>query len=230
MNQRVPRSSPWGKVDHCKPLCEGAFGVSTASHGGVMVEAGRAREILSARALEHSFTEGGYVCFEEDCAAPVALRELMDRGLYKAPVNEYWKPGEYERVIDSSIQRWYPDYWAAREAGETREPAGEAKRGESGSRFSVLPERCFGVDPDTGAMAIITRGIPGVTLAGTIPIGATVREGVNALNHALDVTPAQAAAMLAGALYGWDMPEADPRNYDRSGRAIRPRVQADRER
>ena len=42
------------------------------------------------------FMERGYLCFEEDCAAPVALRELMDRGLYQAPVNEYFAPGEYE--------------------------------------------------------------------------------------------------------------------------------------
>ena len=38
------------------------------------------------------FMERGYLCFEEDCAAPVALRELMDRGLYQAPVNEYFCP------------------------------------------------------------------------------------------------------------------------------------------
>ena len=127
MDQRAPRSSPWGKVDHYKTLCDGAYSVSTASHGGVMVAADRAGKILSAKALKHSFTERGYVCFEEDCDAPVALRELMDRGLYKAPVNEYWKPGEYERVINDSIRRWYPDYWAAREAGETRGPAERKK-------------------------------------------------------------------------------------------------------
>lgn len=61
------------------------------------------------------FMERGYLCFEEDCAAPVALRELMDRGLYQAPVNEYFAPGEYEAVINDSLQTFHPEYWQARE-------------------------------------------------------------------------------------------------------------------
>ena len=91
-------------------------------------------ESFSGKALEFCFREGGYVCFEEDCAATVALRELMDRGLYQAPVNEHWKPGEYSAVIDSSIQRWYPDYWAAREAGQTHQTAAQEKRAKERER------------------------------------------------------------------------------------------------
>lgn len=229
MKQGVPRSSPWGKVDHYKTLCDGAYSVSTASHGGVMVATDRAGKLLSAKAMEHCFTERGYVCFEEDCAATVALRELMDRGLYKAPVNEYWKPGEYEKVINDSIRQWYPDYWAAREAGETREPAGEADI-KKRRPLPVLPERCFAVDPETGKMAIVTRGVSGVSLTGTMPIGTTIREGVDKLNEVLGVTPAQAAAMLTGALHGWGKPKADPKNYDRLGRAIKPKSKNDFER
>lgn len=229
MTRQVPRSSPWGKVEHYKTLCEGAYSVSTDSHGGVMVAVDRAGKLLSAKALEHSFTERGYVCFEEDCDAPVAFRELMDRGLYKAPVNEYWKPGEYERVINDSIQRWYPDYWAAREAGETREPAGEVSVRKR-RPLPVLPERCFAVDPETGKMAIVTRDVSGVSLTGTMPMWTTIREGVDKLNEVLGVTPAQEAAMLAGALRGWDKPEADPNNYDRYGRAIKPKSKDDFER
>ena len=39
----------------------------------------------------------------------------MDKGLYTAPVNDYFKPGEYETVIDSSLQTFRQDYWQARE-------------------------------------------------------------------------------------------------------------------
>ena len=47
---------------------------------------------IPQRALDCGFTEGAYLCFEEDCDEPVALRELMDKGMYQAPVNERFAP------------------------------------------------------------------------------------------------------------------------------------------
>ena len=123
MPRNCPDNSPWGRIDHFTKICDGVYSVSTASHGGIMAATSKAPHIFSAEALQHGFTESGYVCFEEDCAATVALRELIDRHLYKPPVNEYWKPGEYVAVIDASVKRWYPNYWAARESGATRTPA-----------------------------------------------------------------------------------------------------------
>jgi hypothetical protein len=87
-----------------------------------MAERTAASRIFSKAAIKHSFRECGYVCFEEDCQAAVALRELMDRGLYAAPVNEYFAPGEFAACIDDSIRVFYPDYWKAREDGLTQEP------------------------------------------------------------------------------------------------------------
>ena len=110
-----PIYSPWGEIQHCKVLCPHVFSVDTASHGGIMVNARIAGSIFSQDALRCAFREGGYYCFEEDCAATVALRELMDRGLYQAPVNAYWKPGAYEKCVNDSVQRFYPGYWQARE-------------------------------------------------------------------------------------------------------------------
>ena len=111
-----PEYSPWGEVQHQEKLCSGVFSVSTASHGGIMVHRSVAKAVLSPAARKHCFRDGSYYCFEEDCAATVALRELMDKKLFAAPVNDYWKPGEYEACINDSVRRYYPDYWKAREA------------------------------------------------------------------------------------------------------------------
>ena len=75
---------------------------------------GYGEKVFSKAALDCAFFECGWYCFEEDCAAAVALRELMDKRLFTAPVNEYYAPGEYEKLIDGSVQRYYPQYWEAR--------------------------------------------------------------------------------------------------------------------
>lgn len=115
-----PEYSPWGEVQHQEELCSGVFSVSTASHGGIMVHRSVAKAVLSPAARKHCFRDGSYYCFEEDCDAPVAIRELLDKGLYTAPVNDYFKPGEYEKAIDRSLQEYHPDYWQARENAQAR--------------------------------------------------------------------------------------------------------------
>ena len=113
--------SPWGEVQHQEELCSGVFSVSTASHGGIMVHRSVAKAVLSPAARKHCFRDGSYYCFEEDCDAPVAIRELLDKGLYTAPVNGYFKQGEYERVINRSLQEYHPDYWKDREAAKAKQ-------------------------------------------------------------------------------------------------------------
>lgn len=115
----APLYSPWGEIQHHDMLAPHVFSVSTASHGGIMVNARTAKTIFSKAALNCAFRDGGFYCFEEDCDAPVAIRELIDRGLFTAPVNAYWKHGEYESCINDSIQRYHGDYWQARENGAT---------------------------------------------------------------------------------------------------------------
>lgn len=88
---------------------------------------------------------------------------------------------------------------------------------------SSLPERCFGVAEATGEIVILIKGEMGYCPAGARPEGVPLREGADALNEAMGVTKAQAAAMLAGSLFGWDTPAADPKNYDEQGQPIRPR-------
>ena len=109
-----PGYSPWGKVQSCNTLCDGVFSVVTESHGGIMVHQIVAGNVLSGAAIKCGFADGSYLCFEEDCDAQVVIRELMDRKLYQAPVNEHYPPGKYESVIDASVQRNHPEYWSFR--------------------------------------------------------------------------------------------------------------------
>ena len=129
-----PYYSPWGKVQHCEELTQKVFSVSTASHGGIMADARKARSIFSAEALKCAFYEEGFYCFEEDCAAPVAILELMDKKLWMPPVNEYWKPGAYEKCINNSVQRYYPAYWKARQNGKTNQTAQMSKKDRGDAR------------------------------------------------------------------------------------------------
>ena len=132
-----PMYSPWGTVDHCKMLCYGAFEVQTARHGGVMILRELADEYLSKEAQAVGFIEGRYLCFEEDCDSPVAIRELLDKGLMKAPVNQYYKEGEYSATIDDVIAAWHKEYLQAveaRKAAELKETPTQPKQKKTRSR------------------------------------------------------------------------------------------------
>ena len=132
VRQKAPGYSPWGEVQTCETLCPGAYSVSTAGHGGVMVHRDLADKVFRKEAKECGFAEGVYLCVEEDCDGPVALRELMDKKLYQAPVNQYFGPGEYEKVIDRSLQHYHPEYWQAREKDlkEKGQPSIQRKKKE----------------------------------------------------------------------------------------------------
>ena len=79
-----------------------------------------------------------------------------------------------------------------------------------------LPPVAFAVHPETGACVMIQRGDS--MLYGT---GCRRPESAALNNRMRGVTPAQAAAMLGGALHGWDAPEADPARYDGDGQYLK---------
>jgi len=112
-----PRTSPWGEVQHCETICPGVFMVSTPGHGGIMV-AQDAAAFLSPAARKCGFRKGGYICFEEDSQEAVALRELMDKGLW-SPTHTTNKAG-YEERLNERIREYNPDYWRSREGGRQR--------------------------------------------------------------------------------------------------------------
>ena len=116
-----PRQSPWGEVQHCDIICPGVFMVSTAGHGGTMV-AKEVAAILSPAAIKCGFRVGGYICFEEDTQENVALRELLDKGLWDVPDRVRDKEAFIER-INNDIREYNPDYWRARQNGIDRTAA-----------------------------------------------------------------------------------------------------------
>lgn len=110
-----PRFTPWGKVQTCYELCEGVFMVTTAGHGGIMVAKAKWPALLSDAAQSIGFIDGrGYMCFEEDCAAPVAFRELLDRKLISTYPGFNGTAAEFVELIDDGCKRWHPEYWVAR--------------------------------------------------------------------------------------------------------------------
>ncbi len=111
----IGSESPWGRVQFCQVLCPGVFQISTAGHGGVMALNSVAKEVFSEEARSYGMPWNGYLCYEEDCAATVAILELLDQRRMREPVNEHYRWGEYRRVIESGVQRYYPGYWKKRE-------------------------------------------------------------------------------------------------------------------
>ena len=85
-----------------------------------------------------------------------------------------------------------------------------------------LPEKCFSALESTGEIITVTKGEKGYTSTGQYPQnGVSSKEAAAALNEAAGVTKAQEAAMVAGSMFGWDTPAADPKNYDAKGVPIK---------
>ena len=81
-----------------------------------------------------------------------------------------------------------------------------------------LPEHCFGVHPDSGELVTLQQQRPQIqSFVCSDPVDER-RRIANDLNEAMGVTRAQAAAMLMGALHGFNQPCAWPWQYDQNGK------------
>jgi len=86
-----------------------------------------------------------------------------------------------------------------------------------------LPEKCYAVLPSSDEIITIKHGEDGYFH--TDKYGhdrAHAQAIVDEYNGQLNVTRAQ-AAMLAGSMFGWEVPAADPKNYDKEGQPIKPK-------
>ena len=81
-----------------------------------------------------------------------------------------------------------------------------------------LPERCYGVLPFTGERIRIRFGEDRYEDFPQYGADQTAnRQYAEDQNAPYGITAQQMAAMENGAIYGWDTPMADPRNYDEGG-------------
>ena len=96
--------------------------------------------------------------------------------------------------------------------------AGASRPSRSGLPPKVaegLPELCFSTLRTTGQLICIKRGESGY-YPSDWDTGDKERnvELADELNENLGVTPAQRQAMEIGSMVGWDVPGADPGNYE----------------
>ena len=115
-----PTNSPWGEVQDCDTLCPGVFLVTTEGHGGTMVIKDM-QEVLSPAARREGQHKGGFLCFEEDTAEAVVMRELLDKKLWSIPDRIKDKTA-FEESINNSLQKYHPEYWRSRERGRQNAP------------------------------------------------------------------------------------------------------------
>lgn len=87
---------------------------------------------------------------------------------------------------------------------------------------SSLPEHCYIYLPTTREIGIVKKGESGYYRSDLTPVyGEDGKQFVEELNQKGGITKAQEAAMLAGSMFGWQTPAADPKNYDEQGQTIK---------
>ena len=91
-------------------------------------------------------------------------------------------------------------------------------------RRNDLPEACFSILPSSGQLIIIQCGERGY-YPSEWDTGKREenREIASSHNARRGITDVQEAAMLAGSMFGWQTPAADPKNYDEQGQPVKSR-------
>lgn len=87
-----------------------------------------------------------------------------------------------------------------------------------------LPDFCYTTLKENGRLITLQKGVKGY-----IPTSLSTddvmrnKELAEQSNKKLGISKAQVAAMECGSLFGWDVPAADPRNYDKNGKPVKPK-------
>lgn len=87
-----------------------------------------------------------------------------------------------------------------------------------------LPRQCLSTLPSTGEPILINRYEKGYHPRASQGSPEKNRACVDRYNSMHNISKAQEAAMLAGSMFGWNIPAANPKNYDENGKMIKPKA------
>ena len=141
----------------------------------------------------------------------LSSNELDDlKGYISGQASDGWGEGFEQREIQVDggelyVHLWNSDDWSIQTEQERFAP----------KVADGLPELCFSTLASTGQLICIKRGETGY-YPSDWDTGDKEHnvELADELNDKLGVTPAQRQAMEIGSMAGWDVPGADPKNYE----------------
>ena len=91
-----------------------------------------------------------------------------------------------------------------------------------------LPEQCYSILPGSGEIIVVKRNEKGYYNPHIPAVSKEqAREIVDEYNGKLGVTRAQEEAMRTGSMFGFHVPGADPKNYDKDGKPLAPKYRCD---
>ncbi len=95
----VMEETIWGEIQTSHQLAVGVIDVTTAGHGGIIVDKSVADKYLSSEAKKVADFKNGCYHFEEDCDWAIFAFE-----------NPTIVPQQWLQYIENSLNRWNPDY------------------------------------------------------------------------------------------------------------------------
>ena len=121
-----------------------------------------------------------------------------------------WGEGFEQREIQTDEGELYVSLWSFRDWEIMTEQERFTPKVANG-----LPEMCFSTLPGTGELICIKRGESGYYPSDwNTPDKERNIEIADDANEEMGVTPAQRQAMEVGSMFGWNVPGADPANYE----------------